>query len=119
MGLETYHGKTYYYAKEWNGGKVKSRYVAAGDMALFLFALDAERRDEAREETEAERAELAELAVEEKQIADYLEAVDRAVSDALRAAGYHRPSRKLEWMKCHGPRQKGHLRTGGSDAVHS
>jgi|SRR5271157_5012662 len=102
MGLEIYHGKTYYYAKEWNGGRVTSRYVAAGDMALFFAALDEERREEAREETEAERSKLAELAVEEARIASYLEAVDKAVSDALRAAGYHRPSRKFQWMKCHG-----------------
>ncbi len=106
MGLETYHGKTYYYAKEWNGGRVKSRYVASGDMALFFAALDEERREEAREEAEAERSKLAELDAEEKQITDYLEGVDQAVSDALRAAGYHRPSRKLEWMRNKGPRAK-------------
>ena len=106
MGLETHNGRTYYYAKEWNGGRVKSRYVAAGDMALFLAALDEERREEAREEAEAERAELAKLDAEEAPIASYLEAADRAVSEALRAAGFHRPSRKLEWMRNCGPRVK-------------
>ena len=105
MGLEIYHGKIYYYAKEWNGGRVKSRYVASGDMALLFAVLDEERREEAREEAEAERAELAKLDAEEARIVAYLEGVDRAVSEALRAAGYHRPSRKLEWMRCHGKRK--------------
>lgn len=119
MGLVSRNGHTHYYQYDWNGGKVKRTYVAAGGMALLFAALDEERREEAREENEAELAELAELAEEEKQIADYLDAVDRAVSEALLAAGYHRPSRKLEWMKCHGPRPKCQSRAGGSDAVHS
>ncbi len=102
MGLEFRGNRPRYYRKHWNGGEVRSEYVASGDMALFFAALDEERREEAREETEAERSNLAELALEEARIAGYLEAVDKAVSDALRAAGYHRPSRKLQWMKCHG-----------------
>ena len=53
-------------------------------------------------ETEAEKAELAELDAEEARITAYLKRVDRAVNEALQAAGYHRPSRKLQWMKCHG-----------------
>jgi len=106
MGLETYHGKIYYYAKEWNGGRVKSRYGAFGDMALLFAVLDEDRREEARAEAEAERAELAKLDAEEARIADYLEKTDRAVSEALERAGYHRPSRKLEWMRCHGKRSE-------------
>ena len=105
MGLETYHGKIYYYAKEWNGGRVKSRYVAFGDMALLFAAADRMIREEQAEEAEAERSQLAELDAEEARIASCLEAVDCAVSEALRAAGYHRPSRKLEWMRCHGKRK--------------
>lgn len=118
MGLEFRGSQPRYYRKHWNGGMVRSEYVASGDMALFFAALDEERREEAREETEAERSKLAELASEEARIAAYLEGVDKAVSDALRAAGFHRPSRKLEWMKCHGPRQKDQSSAGGSDGVH-
>ncbi len=106
MGLEFRGNRPRYYRKHWNGGEVRSEYVASGDMAFFFAALDEERREEAREETEAERAKLAELDAEEKQITDYLEGVDQAMSDALRAAGYHRPSRKLEWMRNKGPRAK-------------
>ncbi len=115
MGLETYHGKAYYYRKTREHGRVRSEYVAAGAMALFFAALDEERREEAREETEAERVELAELAVEEARIAGYLEAVDKAVSDALRTAGYHRPSRKLQWMKRHGRRKEENHVPGRAD----
>jgi hypothetical protein len=106
MGLETYYGKTYYYRKHWNGGEVRSEYVASGDMALLMAAADRVEREERAEEAEAERSKLAELDAEEKQIADYLEGVDQAVSRALEAAGYHRPSRKLEWMKHRGPRNE-------------
>jgi hypothetical protein len=106
MGIETYHGKTYYYRKTREGGRVRSEYVASGDMALLMAAADRVEREERAEEAEAERSKLAELDAEEKQIAAYLEGVDQAVSDALRAAGYHRPSRKLEWMRNKGPRAK-------------
>jgi hypothetical protein len=106
MGLEFRGNRPRYYRKHWNGGEVRGEYVGSGMLALLAATLDEERREEAREETEAERSELAELAVEEARIAAYLEEVDRAVSDALRAAGYHRPSRKLQWMKCHGRRNE-------------
>lgn len=99
MGLETYHGKTYYYKKIREGDRVRSEYIAGGDMAICCARLDAERRRKAaalKAELEARRAELD---AEEGRIVDYLAAVDRAVCQALQAAGYHRPSRKLGWMR--------------------
>src|SRR5262249_4786221 len=49
-------------------------------------------------------AKRAALDAEEARIAEYLHAIDYTVSQALEAAGYHRPSRRLQWRKRHGPR---------------
>ena len=76
-GARNSNGKAYYYENTREGDRVRSRYVGSGDEALFFAVLDAERREEAREETEAERAELAKLYAEEDRIAGYLGAVDK------------------------------------------
>src|SRR4051812_46001528 len=101
MGLETYHGKTYYYRKIRVGGKVRSEYVAAGDAAQLYAALAEEAREEAKEEAAAERekwkARQAASETEEQQIVDYARVVERAVVEALGAAGYHRQGRRFRW----------------------
>ena len=108
MGLELRDGGLYYYRKRRVGRRVKSEYVGSGMLAVLAARLDEETRDEAREQATAVKAEWEAkreaMDAEEARIAEYLHAVDRAVSQALEAAGYHRPSRRLQWMKRHEPR---------------
>jgi hypothetical protein len=106
MGLEFRRDRPRYYRKHWNGGRVRSEYLGSGVLALLAMALDEKRSEDAAAERAEWQAWKAELDAEESQIAHYLHTVDEAVSEVLTAAGYHRPSRKLQWMKRHGPRRK-------------
>jgi hypothetical protein len=106
MGLERRNGGLYYYRKRRVGRSVRSEYVGGGMLAEFAARLDEEDRDEARQQAAAVKAEWdakrAALDAEEARVAGYLHAIDRTVSQALEAAGYHRPSRRLQWMKRQG-----------------
>jgi hypothetical protein len=98
----------YYYRKRRVGRSIKSEYVGADMLAEFAARLDEEDRDEARQQSAAVKAEWnakrAALDAEEARIVGYLHAIDSTVSQALEAAGYHRPGRRLQWMQRHGPR---------------
>src|SRR5690348_12174184 len=95
MSLEIRSGKTYYCEYDRLFGSPRRRYVAAGEMALLCRdqAEAAARLARARSaaEREAWGRERARLDGAEAAVAGYLGAVDRAVSAALRGAGYHRP----------------------------
>ena len=106
MGLEFRGNRPRYYRKHWNGGEVRSEYVGTGMLALLAATLDEEKREEAQARKAEWEAERTSMDAEEARIAGHLVAVDKAVSLALEAAGYHRPSRKLQWMKCHGRRNE-------------
>jgi hypothetical protein len=109
MGLELRHGRLYYYRKRRDGNRVESEYVGGGMLAELAATLDHEAREEARGRAAAVEAEWqarrAEMDAEEARIAGYLHAVDTAVGRALEAAGFHRPSRKLQWIRHRGPRR--------------
>jgi hypothetical protein len=109
MGLERRNGGLYYYRKRRVGSSVKSEYVGSGMLAALAAMLDEEARDEARELAAAAKAkweaERAEMDAREARITGYLHAIDKAVSRALEATGYHRPSRRHQWMKRHEPRR--------------
>jgi hypothetical protein len=104
MGLERRHGRLYYYRKIREGRRVKSEYAGAGIYGQFESMMDKKAAHE-RAAVKAEwDAKQAEMEAEEAGIVGYLEVVDKAVNQALERAGYHRPSRKLQWMKHLGPR---------------
>jgi hypothetical protein len=102
MGLETYHGKTYYYRKIRIGDRVKSQYGGAGDDARMFAALEEEKREEVAAERARWKARQAASDAEEQQIVDYARVVERAVVEALRAAGYHRQGRRFRWARVMG-----------------
>jgi len=104
MGLEIRNGRPYFYEKVRDGDRVCSLYLGSGDVAIGYAIMAEEDRLEAEEERaelEAEEAAwMAEDAAEESLVDAATDAAERAVGEALVAAGYHRPSRKWEWIRC-------------------
>jgi hypothetical protein len=106
MGLESRGGQiNYYYRKRRIGNRVTSEYVGCGELAALAWLLDAEDREEAAGVKAHWQTERAEMEADESRVVAHLQAVERAVSQALESAGYHRPSRKLMWLKKRGRRQ--------------
>lgn len=116
MSLVNRNGHTYYYRSVRVGGKVRSEYVGAGDLALGFAKLDwairtkarmwrqiaeHERRERVaadRQERKKARAVRAKLVKEDDRIEGYSRRVDAAVGRAMEALGYHRPNRGA-WRK--------------------
>src|SRR4051794_14111716 len=99
MALRNIGKETYYYHSIREGDRVQSQYVGSGDLAIFAAALDEKRREEEHAESEAWKAEREALEADERVVARYLEVAGGAVSEAMEAAGYHRPSRHQRWVK--------------------
>lgn len=94
MPMKMRGGRTYWYRSVRIGGRVRSEYQGAG-LAGAIFQADAGREAEQRE---ADRAELAAIAAEDRPFAAFCAAVDEAVRLALEAAGFHR-HRRSPWRR--------------------
>jgi hypothetical protein len=82
-------GKLYYYQSEREDGRVRKRYIGAGEVAKMI-AHRAERRERARTELEEAKG----LALADAELHQAAEILARA---QMVAAGYHR--RKGEWRR--------------------
>ena len=96
MAWEQRGGHHYYYQSERDEeGRVKKRYIGAGEVAKLIAHADETRRQsrearQAREREELERLQTADAALEE-----FCKAVDTITRAALVAAGYR--NHKDEW----------------------
>ena len=95
MGLETrQRGGVYYYRKERIGGRVRSVYVASGELAVALCALDRETREGASAD-EGPDPYAADLAA---RVEAFCDEVTAALRSHMEASGYRR-HRRGEWRK--------------------
>jgi hypothetical protein len=84
--------RRYYYRNERQGRRVLSTYVGAGqlaDLVAELDVLDRERREQEATERQIERSQFAELASTSEELTALLSEAQKAVYDALIAAGFH------------------------------
>ncbi len=97
MGWEQRNGRSYYFRKVREGGRVRSEYMGAG----LLAQLSAEEDDDKRRERNAQRATDRATRHAEAQIDRQLAGVESAIAamthDTLLAAGYHQ--HKGQWRK--------------------
>ena len=104
MGLEQRSGRTYYYEKRREGGRVVSRYVGKGQTA----ELAAQAAAAARQERERSRQEERKLRNEEKEIERQFKKQERLLATItarqLRLAGFQ--LHKGYWSKQRRPRKK-------------
>ena len=101
MGLETRHGRTYYYKKRRSGKRVVSEYCGSGFMANLMYLWDQQSRDDAALAKENKRRMFDAEKQKQKEIDSVMEDF-RKDADTLEAAlfvlnGYHLHSR--QWRR--------------------
>jgi len=99
MAWEERNGRSYYYEKRRQGGRVVSQYIGTGELARLaaqLTLLDQWRKEEERAEWRLYQAEQAALDAEIAELAQLVQTVTGAV---LLASGCHR--HKRQWRVKH------------------
>ena len=97
MGWEQRGGGSYYYRKEREGGRVRSKYMGNGVLGQICAEND---RDEQRDRTAKRDADHATRKAEaevDRQLADAESAIAAITDAALLAGGYHK--HKGQWRK--------------------
>ena len=102
MGLERRGQRFCFYEKVRQGGRVVSRYVAAGDLARELGQLAAEEAEQRRAEREQLRAWRERLDARSQSLRQAAELAGRIAGWWLEAHGFHRPGRH-RWRRRAGP----------------
>jgi hypothetical protein len=98
MGLVYRNGRPYLFQSIRRNGRVTSQYLAGGEDAFLIHALQTDDRDRQsfdRQEARSERKELDDL---ERALDELAEQARDLARDALSAAGYHQHHRG-EWRK--------------------
>jgi hypothetical protein len=98
MGLVYRNGRHYLYRSVRRNGRVTSEYLAGGEDAFLIHALekdDRERQSFDRQEARSERKQLDDL---ERALDDLAEQARNLACDALSSAGFHQHHRG-EWRK--------------------
>jgi hypothetical protein len=90
MGWKTINGRRYYYKSERVGGKVRSRYLGAGEFASIMAQIDASERLEQAAERGAEREQTEEASEEERAITQWFDDVQAAADAAMTEVGFHK-----------------------------
>jgi hypothetical protein len=95
-----WHGP-YYYRTRRKGRRVVREYVGTGEAARLASQLDALLREQRRQRLQVLRNEKAELAALDAEMREMMKATDLVARAALRAAGFHQHKRG-EWRRRRG-----------------
>jgi hypothetical protein len=97
MGWKTINGRRYFYKSEPEGGRVKTRYLGAGESGLLISLSDAEHRAEREAERNERQAEREKSDAEEKSVAEWFDGVQAVADAAMIGAGFHK--HKGQWRR--------------------
>jgi hypothetical protein len=97
MAWETRNGRSYYYRKEREGGRVKSVYVGCGEGAELLAQIDALENNEREEAPTLARMERERLQAQNAELDALGEIIRELAAATLVAHGYHQ--HKREWRR--------------------
>jgi hypothetical protein len=98
MGLVYRNGRPYLYRSVRRNGRVTSEYLAGGEDAFLINALESDDRDRERFDRQEARSERKELDDLERALDELAEQVRDLACNALSAAGFHQHHRG-EWRK--------------------
>ena len=90
MGWKQINGREYYYKSERVGGRVKSTYYGAGEVASLVAQLDTIERGRREAERRDRRAEREQADAEERAVAEWFDEVQAVANAAMIAAGFHK-----------------------------
>ena len=97
MGWEQRHGRSYYYRKVREGGRVRSEYVGSGIVAQICAGDDEDKRRDRAAKRAADLATRQGEAEIDRQLADVGSALAVMTDATLYAAGFHK--HKGQWRK--------------------
>lgn len=97
MGWEQRRGRSYYYRKVREGGRVRSEYMGGGTYAQRCAEIDGSDRQERAAKRAVERATRQAEATVDRQLADAESALSAMTHAALVAAGCHQ--HKGQWRR--------------------
>jgi hypothetical protein len=97
MGWEQRNGRSYYYRKVREDGRVHSEYMGSGLLAQMSAGEDNDKRRERNARQAAERDNRQTEAKIDRQLADVESALATMIHATLSAAGYHK--HKGQWRK--------------------
>jgi hypothetical protein len=97
MGWEQRRGRSYYYRKVREGGRVRSKYVGSGLVAQICAGDDGNKRRDRAAKHAADRATRQAEAAIDRQLASVESAIAAMTHATLFAAGYHK--HKGQWRK--------------------
>src|SRR4051794_32248833 len=98
MGIKHRAGRAYFYESVREGGRVLSRYVGRGDLAVACAIIDRRRREEAAARREALEADVERMRHEDAGVAELYDRVEAVARATLEAAGYRQHDRGA-WRK--------------------
>jgi hypothetical protein len=90
MAIESRGGRSYYYRKVREGGRVRSIYIGNGEPADLMQQMDQIERQVRQDEREAWKSERGAMEAEDREVDDWYGAIEAAADLALEAAGYHK-----------------------------
>jgi hypothetical protein len=97
MGWEQRRGRSYYYRKVREGGRVRSKYVGSGIVAQICAGDDNDKRQDQAAKRAADQATRQAEAEIDRQLAGVELAIAAMTHATLLAAGYHQ--HKGQWRK--------------------
>jgi len=97
MGWEQRRGRSYYYRKVREGGRVRSEYVGSGIVAQICAGHDEDKRRDRQARQAADHATRQAEAVIDRQLRDAESALVAITRATLLSAGYH--MHKGQWRK--------------------
>lgn len=97
MGWENRNGKSYYYRKERDGGKVRSVYVGSGKTASLIAQLEAIQSDGREGKRILARMERERVQEEDAELDALGDIIHELAAATLIAHGYHQ--HKREWRR--------------------
>lgn len=97
MAWEERGGKSYYYRKERDGGRVRSIYVGSGETAGLIAQLDAMREREQEGQRILARMERERLLEQDADVDRVCALVETLTTAALLSAGFH--THKRQWRR--------------------
>jgi hypothetical protein len=90
MGWKQINGREYYYKSERIGGRVKSTYYGAGEVASLVAQHDTIERGRREAERRDRRAEREQADAEERAVAEWFDEVQAVADAAMIVAGFHK-----------------------------
>ncbi|MFO0957091.1 MAG: hypothetical protein U0800_06440 [Isosphaeraceae bacterium] len=90
MAWKLIKGRRYYYRSKRVGAKVRTEYCGAGNFAELAAGLDESERLDRAEERERLRAEKAEAAGDDRDLAGWFDRIQAEADAAMEAAGFHK-----------------------------